>query len=245
MSARSVINKFYSQCQPKGICLNPQYGQCGGVDKHQPPLPWTKANNHSDCCPDSFDCTVYNPFYSQCEFNATGSTCATKYAQCGGEGWTGPTCCIPGFECQKDAKNPKYYSGCQVCLNTTSDPGAHLLVTSFHSLTCADVALSQPAPVCSNARFGQCGGIDAQQNPWDKEHHHDTCCPDGFACKYVNQFFSQCKLNITAIKSFEEHAKDGKVTAEERESDGLITQTYAALLTAFHQAYAALLTAFQ
>ena len=130
LSARSFINAFYSQCQPKDLCLNPQYGQCGGFDHHQPPRPWTKANHHSTCCPDSFDCTYSNPYYSQCDFNATNSTCATKYAQCGGEGWTGPTCCIPGFECQKDPKNPKYYSGCMVCPNTTSDSGAHLLAAS-------------------------------------------------------------------------------------------------------------------
>jgi len=166
----SYVNDYYSQCQPKDICLNPMYGQCGGFDHHQPPRPWTKDNHHQQCCPPSFFCEYKDQYYSQCQFNASTPTkCASKYAQCGGEGWTGPTCCIPGFECTPDAKTPKYYSGCT------------------------------PLPFCSNARFGQCGGIDPDQNPWTKQYGHDDCCPADFHCEYVNPYFSQCKQNTTAL----------------------------------------------
>jgi len=105
---------------------------------------------------------------SQCLYNSTNHTCAEAYGQCGGQGWTGATCCIPGFQCEKDPKNPKYYSGCE------------------------------PLPICSNARFGQCGGIDADGNPWTKEFDHDSCCPDAFSCSYVTEYYSQCVKNGTA-----------------------------------------------
>ena len=34
--------------------------------------------------------------------------CALPYGQCGGDGWTGPTCCPPGQACQGN----EYYKGC-------------------------------------------------------------------------------------------------------------------------------------
>ncbi len=37
------------------------------------------------------------------------SPCATKYGQCGGQGWKGPTCCVAGSTCQA---NGQYYSQC-------------------------------------------------------------------------------------------------------------------------------------
>lgn len=176
-----VVNQYYSQCQPVDLCLNPQYGQCGGVDAKQ--HPWTPQYHHQTCCPDSFDCVYQSEYYSQCMYNSTGnSTCAEKYEQCGGKDAAGlpwgskpeeKLCCIPGYEC---VKTNEYYSGCN------------------------------PLPICSNARFGQCGGVDADGDPWDKAHGHDICCPDGFTCKYTNQYYSQCVWNTSAtdgLASFE------------------------------------------
>ncbi|KAL2107951.1 hypothetical protein VUR80DRAFT_4446 [Thermomyces stellatus] len=42
--------------------------------------------------------------------NGGGSNCAAKWGQCGGQGWTGPTCCQSGSTC-----NPvsTWYSQCQ------------------------------------------------------------------------------------------------------------------------------------
>jgi hypothetical protein len=40
----------------------------------------------------------------------TGSgTCSALYGQCGGIGWTGPTCCASGSVC---TYNSAYYSQC-------------------------------------------------------------------------------------------------------------------------------------
>lgn len=155
-----VVNAYYSQCQPHDLCLNPEYGQCGGFDHHQPPRPWNSTFNHSTCCPPSFDCQEKNRYYSQCVYDNKTSTCAGAYKQCGGRGWSGPTCCIPGFKCVSDGSG--YYSGCK------------------------------PEPFCQNARFGQCGGIDAEGHPWTKEYDHDTCCPEAFTCVVVNKYYSQC-----------------------------------------------------
>ena len=40
----------------------------------------------------------------------TDDSCAEAYAQCGGKGWTGPTCCVDGYECH--ASGGEYYSQC-------------------------------------------------------------------------------------------------------------------------------------
>lgn len=105
------VNGYYSQCQPETLCLNPEYGQCGGFDNHQPPRPWTPAYNHSTCCPPSFDCVKKDQYYSQCMYDNKTSSCSGAYQQCGGKGWSGPKCCIPGFECVSDGSG--YYSGCK------------------------------------------------------------------------------------------------------------------------------------
>ena len=166
---------WYSQ--PKNLCLNPQYGQCGGTDHHQPPRPWTPANHHQTCCPKSFFCNFQTKYYSQCIFNTTANTtCASSYAQCGGKGWTGKTCCIPGYKC---TKQNEYFSACD------------------------------PLPICTNARFGQCGGIDADGNPWDKAHHHSSCCPADFMCSYKNQYYSQCIKNGTSTSSSSDLLEEG------------------------------------
>jgi hypothetical protein len=89
------------------------------------------------CCPDGFECEYQSPYYSQCVSADTNSTdCSAAYAQCGGEGWAGPTCCVPGYQCTPDATNPQYYSGCTLI------------------------------PVCENPFYGQCGGVDSNGKPW-------------------------------------------------------------------------------
>ncbi|KXS09052.1 hypothetical protein M427DRAFT_64858 [Gonapodya prolifera JEL478] len=54
-------------------------------------------------------CVVQNPYCSQCLQAPNNPSCAGTYAQCGGIGYTGPTCCQAGFACV--VVNP-YSSGC-------------------------------------------------------------------------------------------------------------------------------------
>ena len=43
-------------------------------------------------------------------------TLAAAWAQCGGEGWTGATVCVEGFECRPKPGN-KWYSQCRCVLS--------------------------------------------------------------------------------------------------------------------------------
>jgi len=174
----TVINTYYSQCQPKDLCLVVQFGQCGGIDGEGKPWPAKKS-----CCPPSFECQYQSKYYSQCvPVGSNHTNCAEAWKQCGGKDPAGnpwgtlpseKTCCIPGYEC--DVKDPVYYSQCA------------------------------PMPICTNARYGQCGGIDAAGHPWTKEYKHDSCCPDAFSCTFKSQYYSQCTpINATLIEDLVE-----------------------------------------
>ena len=168
------MSVYFSQCQPKNICLTGDYGQCNGV-VHTPGKPDHPVDKHHQCCPTSFACIYSNPDFSQCLPMNVTSNCSQPYQQCGGQDgdghpWTPdyghPTCCTPGYLCNK---TNDYYSGCI------------------------------PEPVCTNGRYGQCGGIDEDGHPWNKTYHHDDCCPEGFACSKKDEYFSQClPTNMTA-----------------------------------------------
>jgi len=181
----SYVNDFYFQCQPKDLCLNPEFGQCGGKEKNPPFAPWDKAHHHQTCCPDSFYCSKQDDYYSQCLYNSSLSKCAEQYQQCGGidsdgkpwgsqndpnTGYKKPelTCCQPGYNCTPDASAPTHFSSCK------------------------------PVPVCSNARFGQCGGIDSEGHPWTSQYDHSDCCPTPQTCVKKTEYFSQCLGNFTA-----------------------------------------------
>ncbi|PPR04239.1 hypothetical protein CVT24_013322 [Panaeolus cyanescens] len=67
---------------------------------------WTKEIGGGGTSPDptTTTTTTVNP-------SPTGNpgTCSAKWGQCGGQGWTGPTCCVSGSTCQ--AQN-QWYSQC-------------------------------------------------------------------------------------------------------------------------------------
>jgi len=167
----TVVNQYYSQCMPKDLCLVPDFGQCGGTDKHG-----AKWDPKKACCPPSFECKFKDQYYSQClPVVNPNATCAQAYAQCGGKEAKGGkpwgsnpgeyTCCIAGYECVKDNE---YYSGCK------------------------------PEPICENARFGQCGGVDTKGLPWTKANGYSDCCPEDFHCAVKDPYYSQCVKNGTA-----------------------------------------------
>lgn len=51
---------------------------------------------------------------------AAASTCAPAYGQCGGQGWTGATCCVSGYHCQF---GNTYYSQCVEGAGTDNSQG--------------------------------------------------------------------------------------------------------------------------
>ena len=55
---------------------------------------WLLWPEDQKCCPDGFECSYTNQYYSQCiEKGSNNTDCAGAYAQCGGSGYDGPTCC--------------------------------------------------------------------------------------------------------------------------------------------------------
>ncbi|CAF2616788.1 unnamed protein product [Rotaria sp. Silwood2] len=87
-----------------------QWGQCDGIG----------YTGSKDCCAPCV-CQYSNPWYSQCLTGSTQSTaisssssssvnqgCSALWEQCGGIGWTGPTCC---YQSTCVVSNP-YYSQC-------------------------------------------------------------------------------------------------------------------------------------
>jgi len=167
----TVQNDYFSQCQPKDLCLTPMYGQCGGLD----PITKKALDPKKACCPAGFDCVMQNQYYSQCSPTTKPTNCSQPYTQCGGKDGDGnpwgtkpedKTCCNEGFEC--DVVKAKYFSICN------------------------------PEPRCTNPRYGQCGGVDKEGHPWTKDFGHDACCPIPTTCTFQDAYFSQCKPNTTA-----------------------------------------------
>ena len=104
-------------------CPNTAWSQCDGLQF-----------SGQKCCAAGLDCVFVNSYYSQCQTslvptpapspapvptpatNPPASVCSALYGQCGGTGYTGPTCCAAGSTCVYS--NP-YYSQ---CLPSTPSP---------------------------------------------------------------------------------------------------------------------------
>jgi len=104
------------------------------LDSTDPPGSTAPGAKRGPCATDSGDPAKIEPgskayaIYSNLRWGEIGSTdkifppapptppspppppeCAKAWGQCGGKGWTGPTCCPTGQACQGD----EYYKGCQ------------------------------------------------------------------------------------------------------------------------------------
>ncbi|KAG8809082.1 hypothetical protein FRC18_004738 [Serendipita sp. 400] len=113
--------------------------------------------------------------------STSSSNCAPRYAQCGGVGFTGPTCCQSGSTC---TYSNSYFSTCVLdTLPTTTTSSASPPPASSSS------SARTSSVICTNL-WGQCGG-QAFTGP--------TCCPAGWTCVYINIWFSQCLRLATTI----------------------------------------------
>ena len=193
-------------------CGNKEWGQCGGQG-------WSGET----CCPDYDECKFVNQYFSQCQ--AKDVCLNPMYGQCGGYDHHDPprpwneanhhqTCCPPSFNCSFQSK---YYSQCVFDSHNTTCASAYDQCggKGWTGKTCCIPGFKceadsefysgcKPLPICSNARFGQCGGIDADGNPWTKQFDHSDCCPAGFVCTYKDKYYSQCAMNATTV-DIEEH----------------------------------------
>jgi hypothetical protein len=155
------------------------YEQCGGQD-------WTGTT----CCADTGAfCSARSKWYSNCQpaggtpyptfYPSVGPTqagCVADWSQCGGQGYTGPTCCaVTTSVC---SARSIWYSNCIPYGSATYPP--------FTTPAPTDAPTEAPTngPDCA-ADWGQCGGQD-----WTGA----TCCQtSSFTCTYGNQWYSDCQ----------------------------------------------------
>ncbi|OQO10588.1 hypothetical protein B0A48_03886 [Cryoendolithus antarcticus] len=145
------------------------YQQCGGIGYAGPTE-----------CPSDFPCTRFNDYFSTCGPSATttstrsttpiSTTTATTttpptttissttttlpsraYAQCGGQGYTGPTTCPPGYPCQREND---YFSNC-LPVTTTSTTSS---ITTTPTTTSSSISTTKScaSTVCQDF-INSCG----------------------------------------------------------------------------------------
>jgi cellulase len=105
------MTKAYSATDP-GVYVNIY----GGLTSYQIPGPkvWNgsgSGSGGSGTTPTTMVTTTKATTTTKAPVTTTtaAGTCATKYAQCGGSGWQGPTCCAAGSTCTASGQ---YYSQC-------------------------------------------------------------------------------------------------------------------------------------
>eukprot|EP00438_Fugacium_kawagutii_P020874 Skav228294 [mRNA] locus=scaffold209:186591:187160:- [translate_table: standard] len=99
------------------------------------------------------------------------SKCISKWEQCGGTNYDGPTCCEAGLVCVVENE---WYSQCVPSESTTT--------TSAIESTSTASSTSKGSGECAGA-WHRCGGRD---------HKGPTCCTPGYFCKAKNECYSQC-----------------------------------------------------
>ncbi|KAJ1565312.1 hypothetical protein HK096_003487 [Nowakowskiella sp. JEL0078] len=135
--------------------------------------------------------------------------CNTLYGQCGGIGYTGPTCCSNSVCVYSNA----YYSQClpgstssstsatttrtttttttRTTTTTTTKSSTTVTTTTTTPTTSKTTTTSSPTTSCA-ALWAQCGG-SGFTGP-------TTCCP-GSVCTYNGVFYSQCLASTSSSSS--------------------------------------------
>ncbi|GAA5855033.1 hypothetical protein JCM8547_002352 [Rhodosporidiobolus lusitaniae] len=147
--------------------------------------------------------------------SATCSGNAGQWGQCGGQGWTGATCCPSGYYCSSSPSGfyNAWYSQCipgtapsssttstsstssTKTTSTSSSSSFSTVVRSSSTSTtlAAPSASASQAAMCSNTAYAQCGGLLFLFG--------DDCCPSGYECTYSSLFYSQCLPTAAASPS--------------------------------------------
>jgi hypothetical protein len=131
----------------------------------------TESTKEKYCSTTDLNSTDSNSNYL---VDSNNAPCSNKeYDQCGGEGFSGPTCCPSRNTC---VYKGQYYSQ---CVPHSGPPGP-------------DPSPSGPPGSCTNKPYSQCGG-----HGWKGS----TCCPPGQKCCCNNEFSSNCIDNENDCKS--------------------------------------------
>ncbi|KAJ3268689.1 hypothetical protein HDV01_002367 [Terramyces sp. JEL0728] len=118
-----------------------------------------------------------------------GSACSnTAYAQCGGAGFTGSTCCPSGYTCNYSSQ---WWSSCTLSTSnnvpavTTTVP-AVVQATKTAPVQTTQNSNTQPTQSGTVAPWGQCGGTG---------YTGSTVCQSGYQCTYSSAWWSSCAPN--------------------------------------------------
>ena len=184
-----------------GMCVQ-AWGKCGG-EGYQGPT----------CCEKGYFCSKSSQWYSQCVTGTNPPTaqtptnppttqstsdCAAEWKQCGGSGFSGPTCCESGLVCSKESE---WYSQCVpgTQTNPPTDPATNPPTnpatnppTNPATNPPTNPATNPPTNPATNqptesnscaAEWEQCGG---------KGFAGPTCCKSGLVCDRQSKWYSQC-----------------------------------------------------
>merc|ERR1711972_733794 len=91
--------------------------------------------------------------------SAGSSACAEEWGQCGGQGWTGSTCCASGLTC---VQQPMWFSICEpssvVDTTTTSAAGSTTATSTSAPLTTSATPATTAINGACAGPWEQCGG---------------------------------------------------------------------------------------
>jgi len=119
--------------------------------------------------------------------SASSGACAEEWDQCGGQEWTGSTCCASGLTC---IKQTIWFSICEpnsaVGTETTTVAGS----TSAAATAAPVTSTAAPATPATTEASGSCAG------PWEQcggaGWTGTTCCASGYFCNALSEWHSQC-----------------------------------------------------
>ncbi|OZJ02950.1 hypothetical protein BZG36_04615 [Bifiguratus adelaidae] len=96
-------------------------------------------------------------------------TCSAKYGQCGGVGWTGPTCCPAGWTCQQQGNNI-YYSQCLPGTGSSSSSSSQTSTTTRSSSSTtsssASTTLTSTTSTSTSPTSTPSSGTGNDRNPY-------------------------------------------------------------------------------
>merc|ERR1711939_461606 len=150
------------------------------------------------------------------------ANCKPKIGQCGGQGYTGPTCCKDGWSCVyinewwSQCDDPEYYSPTQT--PTKAPVGAPSAPAPTPKPTQAPVAPASPTPkptpvptkapvnptpkpTPAPSKQPTAGGCSALYGQCaGLNWAGPTCCEAGSTCMYQNDWYSQCLPAARALR---------------------------------------------
>ncbi|POY75491.1 putative Cellulose 1,4-beta-cellobiosidase (non-reducing end) [Rhodotorula taiwanensis] len=177
----AFANAYYSQCLPGSASSTPTSSSSSSASSSSqtPPASSTSTSTSASATP-----------------SAGCSGIQTGYGQCGGTGWSGPTCCPASFVC---TYSNAFYSQClpasgssttsSTSSSSSSSSASSTSTKASTSTAASSSSSSAPSPTSTAAAYAQCGG----------QGFAAQLCPSGFVCAIVNSYYSQCLPSVPSV----------------------------------------------